>query len=197
MGNLGDYLGDVLALDSVREQVPDLEDEVAAQLGVSLDEVLAVLSTPATVFALESPEGLDVQPLVGVRLAETDTTTQAAVEGIVEAAGGLEVLRIEHGESGGSSYVQLSAQDQSDPFTELSRSTAGPLADDESFTKVVLGPAALTAYVDMSTLWDYIAAQSPGTQTYRDITAAGLTYEMGDEGDNTTHVRLRVAFDGN
>ena len=197
MGNLGDYLGDVLALDSVREQVPDLEDEVAAQLGVSLDDVLAILSTSATVFAMESPEGLDAQPLVGVRLAETDTTTQAAVEGIVEAAGGREALRIEQGESGGNSYVQLSVQEQSDPFTALSRSTAGPLADDESFTKVVLGPAALTAYVDMSTLWDYVAAQSPGTETYRDITAAGLTWEMGSEDENVTSLRLRVAFDGN
>ena len=92
----------------------------------------------------------------------------------------------------GTAYVELSSPDQDDPFGQIGET----LADVPSFGKVIVDDAAIAAYVNMSSVWKYLAAQSPETESFPDITAAGLAYEMAAEGDNVSRVRLRVAFDG-
>jgi hypothetical protein len=194
VGNLGQYLEGVLDLDALADQLPEFEDQLAAEYGVSLDDVISVLSTTITAFALESRDGFDEAPLIGVRMRENDDTTEDSVEDLLTAIDGRDSIRVESGEgAGGEAYVELSSVDQSDPFDAADRADE-VLGDLEDYRKVLVGEAAMTAFVNMSTLWDYVAAQSPDTETYRDITAAGLAYEQDEEGDDVTRFRLRLAF---
>ena len=192
-GNLGQYLDGILALSAVRDLVPDVEEQVAAETGMGIDDVIQVMSTTMTAFAMQSAAGFEDAPLVGARLAQTDGTSSASVSNLLEAADLAEAVRVADGTGAdGTAYVELSSPDQDDPFTQIGET----LADVPSFGKVIVDDAAIAAFVNMSSVWKYLAAQSPETETYPDITAAGLAYEMGAEGDNVSRMRLRVAFDG-
>jgi hypothetical protein len=193
VGNLGEYLDGILSLSAVRELVPDLEEQVDAETGLGVDDVIRVMSTTMTAFAMESAAGFEDAPLVGVRLAQTDATTSASVGDLLGAADMVDAVRMADGTGAdGTAYVELSSPDQDDPFGQIGET----LADVPSFGKVIVDDAAIAAYVNMSSVWKYLAAQSPETESFPDITAAGLAYEMAAEGDNVSRVRLRVAFDG-
>ncbi len=194
-GNLGEYLDGILALKAVSDLVPDLKEQVDAQTGLGVDDVIGVLSTTMTAFAVEGAGGFADTPLIGARLAQTEGTSSATVGSLLEAGGMVDAVRVEDGTAAdGTPYVELSSSDQDDPFAQSGG--GGTLSDLPSFDKVIVNDAAIAAFVNMSSVWKYMAAQSPDTQTYPDVTAAGLAYEMGAEGDNVARMRLRVAFDG-
>ncbi|MCX6433328.1 MAG: hypothetical protein NTX29_11235 [Actinobacteria bacterium] len=186
--DLGSLPADVVAA------VTDLAEQVDAETGLGVDDVIRVLSSTMTAFAVEGSGGFENPPLIGVRLAQTDTTTPSDVGSLLEAGGMVDAVRVADGAGAdGTSYVELSSSDQDDPFA---RAGGGTLSDLPSFDKVIVDDAAIAAFVNMSSVWKYFEAQSPDMETYPDITAAGLAYEMGAEGDNISRMRLRVAFDG-
>ena len=193
VGNLGEYLDGILSLSAVRDLVPDLEEQVDAETGMGVDDVIRVMSTTMTAFAMESAAGFEDAPLVGVRLAQTDATTSTSVGDLLGAADMVDAVRMADGiGADGTAYVELSSSDQDDPFGQIGET----LSDVPSFGKVIVDDAAIAAYVNMSSVWKYLEVQSPETETFPDVTAAGLAYEMGAEGTNVARMRLRVAFDG-
>jgi hypothetical protein len=169
-------------------------DELLSTSDLSERELIQLLSTTVTAFALEAPGGLDEEPLVGVRVAETDASDESAWQDVVDRAeASIAVESVE--DAGGARYVYLSSTDQADVVDEVDGSSR-TLADLDTFRQVVPGAAAVSVYVDLATVWDYLREQDPSAQTYDDVTAAGLTLDSQGGEPGIVRMGLRVAFSG-